>query len=117
MPTKKIELQVPILFTGQAIGIRDGGVIQQHMHKLDIECLPKDIPDHIVIDLTNLKIGGSIHVRDLNLDNMTIKNPLDVSIVAVAIPRAQAEAAVEPGAAVAAEPEVIGKGKADEDEE
>ncbi len=114
---EKIEIQVPILFTGQAVGIKDGGVIQQHMHKLDIECLPKFIPDHIVIDITNLKVGGSIHVRDLNLDNMTIKNPIDVSIVAVAIPRAHVEATAEPGAVAAAEPEIIGKGKTDEEEE
>jgi large subunit ribosomal protein L25 len=113
-----IEIQVPILFTGQPVGIKDGGVIQQHLHKIDIECLPKFIPDHIVIDISELKVGGSVHIRDIKLENVTIKNTGDVSIVAVTIPRAPVEPAAEAGAVeAAAEPEVISKGKAEEEEE
>lgn len=112
-----IEIQVPLLFEGQPVGIKDGGVIQQHMHKIEVECLPKFIPDHIVIDITELKVGGSVHVRDLKIENVTIKTPSDVSIVAVVIPRAKVEAVAEPGVAEVAEPEVIAKGKTEEEEE
>lgn len=112
-----LELQVPIMITGQPVGVRDGGIIQFNLHKLDVECLPSNIPDHIVVDITALKVGDSVHVRDLKLENVTIKNHGDVSIVAVIIPRAQVAAVAEPGAAAVAEPEVISKGKQDEEEE
>ena len=71
----------------------------------------------MVIDISGLKVGDSVHVRDLKLENVTIKNQLDVSIVACIIPRTKVEAVAEPGAAVVAEPEVITKGKQDEEEE
>lgn len=112
---QKLELQVPIMISGQAIGVRDGGIVQHNLHKLDIECLPANIPDHIVVDITALKVGDSIHVRDLKLENVTIKNNGDVSIVAIVIPRAHVETAAEPGAAPA-EPEVISKGKQEEED-
>jgi len=112
---QKLELQIPIMITGQPVGVRDGGIIQHNLHKLDIECLPISIPDQIVVDVTALKVGDSIHVRDLKLENITIKNPANLSIVSVIIPRAKVEAAAEAGA-VSAEPEVISKGKQEEEE-
>lgn len=112
-----LETQVPIMITGQPVGIKDGGVVQHNLHKLDVECLPINIPDHVVIDITSLKVGDSIHVRDLKLENVTIKNQGNVSIVAVIIPRTKVEAVAEPGAEAAAEPEVISKGKQEEEEE
>lgn len=113
-----LEIQVPIILQGQPAGIKDGGVIQVNLHKLDVECVPSDIPDHILLDIAPLKVGDSIHVRDLKLEKVTIKNQLDVSIVAVVIPRQKVEATAEPGAeAAAAEPEVISKGKQEEEEE
>jgi len=112
-----LELQVPIMLEGQPIGVRDGGVIQHNLHKLDIEFLPKYIPDHIVVNIAQLKVGDSIHVRDLNLENVTIKNNPTVSIVAVMIPRTHVETTAEPGAVPSAEPEVISKGKQEEEEE
>jgi large subunit ribosomal protein L25 len=112
-----LETQVPIMITGQPIGIKDGGVIQHNLHKLDVECLPINIPDHVVIDISALKVGDSIHVRDLKLENVTIKNQGGVSIVALIIPRTKVEAAAEPGVEAVAEPEVISKGKQEEEEE
>lgn len=113
-----LETQVPIMITGQAAGIKDGGVIQHNLHKLDVECLPINIPDHVVIDISALKVGDSIHVKDLKLENVTIKNQGNVSIVACIIPRTKVETAAEPGVeAAAAEPEIISKGKQEEEEE
>lgn len=113
---QELELQIPIMLSGQPIGIKDGGVIQHNLHKLDIECLPKNIPDHLVLDISGLKVGDSIHVKDLSLENVTIKNHAGVSIVALIIPRKAETTAVEPGVAPA-EPEVITKGKQEEEEE
>lgn len=113
------QLEVPIQLRGTPIGIKEGGIVQQMIHKLEIECLPKDIPQRVEIDITNLKIGDSIHVKDLKLENITILNTEDSVIAAVSHPKIEKEV-VEEGAAAAeepTEPEVIGRGKAEEEEE
>jgi len=115
---EKIQLEVPVQILGNAIGIKEGGILQHAMHKLEIECLPVDIPAHLEIDVTNLKLGDSIHASDLNFENITILNPADSMIVAVTHPKVEKEpepAVVEGTEAV--EPEVIAKGKTQEKEE
>jgi len=85
------------------------------MHKIDVECLPKDIPDHIELDVTNLGVGDSIHAIDIKIENVTIITPEDVVIVTVAAPKVVAEDTAEGVAKDSAEPEVIGKSKTEED--
>ena len=111
---EKFQLEVPVLFLGNAVGIKEGGILQQVLHKLQIECFPSDIPQHLDIEITNLKLGQAIHVSDLNFENITILNPEDAVIVAVTHPKTEKEA-VEGEAAASAEPEVIGKGKTEEE--
>lgn len=113
------QLEVPVQLHGTPVGIKDGGIVQFMIHKLEIECLPKDIPQRVDLDITNLKIGDSIHVKDVILENITILNTEDSVIVAVSHPKIEKEP-VEEGAAAAeepTEPEVIGRGKAEEEEE
>jgi large subunit ribosomal protein L25 len=117
---QEIEIQVPLLFEGQAKGVKEGGVVQQALHKLNVSCLPADIPEHIVIDISDLSLGDSIHVRDLNIEKVKFLQHPEVIIVSVVVPRA----AIEPTAVAAAlpgeektEPEVITKGKQTEEEE
>jgi large subunit ribosomal protein L25 len=113
------QLEVPVQLHGTPVGIKDGGIVQFLMHKLEIECLPKDIPQRVDLDITNLKIGDSIHVKDVILENITILNTEDSVIVAVSHPKLEKEP-VEEGVAAAeepTEPEVIGRGKAEEEEE
>lgn len=113
------QLEVPVLLHGTPVGIKDGGIIQHLIHKLEIECLPKDIPQRIDIDITELKIGDSVHVKDIKLENITILNTEDSVIVAVSHPKIEKEEVVE-GAVTEeepTEPEVIGRGKAEEEEE
>ncbi len=113
-----IELEVPVQFIGSAIGVKEGGIVQQLLHKLDIECLPKDIPQHLEVNITELKLGDAIHVKDLNFENITILNSEDTVIVAVTHPKVEKEpvAGEEEGEEETAEPEVIGKGKSEEEE-
>ncbi len=113
---EKFQLEVPIQFIGNAAGIKEGGILQHVLHKLQIECLPSDIPQHLEVEITNLRIGDAIHVGDLKYDNITILNPEDAVVVAVTHPKAEKET-VEGEAEETAEPEVIGKGKAEEEEE
>jgi large subunit ribosomal protein L25 len=111
-------LEVPIVFKGSAVGVKDGGVLQQHLHKLEIECLPKDIPQHLEVDVTNLKIGDSVHISDLNFDKVTILNSKTTVVVSVNHPKIEKEPAPEEEAVEEpTEPELIGKGKEEEEKE
>jgi large subunit ribosomal protein L25 len=112
-----IQLEVPILYVGNPIGVRDGGLLQQSLHKLEVECLPKDIPQKFEINISELKLGDSIHIADLNFENVKILNPKNTVVVAVAHPKVEKEVTEEAIQAEPVEPEVIGKGKAEEEEE
>jgi len=115
---EKFQLEVPIQYHGTAIGIKEGGIVQQVLHKLEIECYPKDIPQFLAIDITNLKLGEAIHPTDLSFENISILTPPESVVVTVVHPKVEKEPVVEEVAAeTSAEPEVIGKGKAAEEEE
>ncbi|MBT8377761.1 MAG: 50S ribosomal protein L25 [Ignavibacteria bacterium] len=119
---EKIELEVPVQLVGSAVGIKEGGVLQHALYKLEIECLPKDIPQHIEIDISSLAVGDAIHVEDLKLENLEILNSKDSLVVSVTHAKIQEEPVAEEEGELeeteeGAEPEVIGKGKAEESEE
>lgn len=115
---KAIQLQVPVVFVGSAIGVKEGGKIQQNIHKLDIECLPKDIPQHLEIDITNLHIGKSILISDLSFENIEILNAKDTVVVSVTtIKETTDEDKTDLLQDAPKEPELIGKGKSQEDSE
>ena len=120
---EKIQLEVPLKLLGNAVGVKEGGLLQASMHKLSIECLPKDIPQSLELEVTELNIGDSIHVSDLNFENITILNPENTIVVSVVLPKVEIEVEeVEEGEELteeegAAEPEVIGKGKESEEED
>ncbi len=111
-----LQLEVPVSLAGTAVGVREGGVLQHVLHKLQIECLPADIPQHIELDIANLKLGEAIHVSEIKVENVKFLNPEDAVVVAVTHPKVTKEA--EPAEAEEpAEPEVIGKGKTEKEEE
>jgi large subunit ribosomal protein L25 len=118
---EKLQIDVPVQIKGSAIGVKEGGIVQHSLHKLIVECLPKDIPESLEIDITELNIGDAVFVRDLVYENLEILNPNDSVIVSVVHPKVKEEAVpAEEGVEaeeVSAEPEVIGKGKADKEEE
>ncbi len=108
---QKIDIEVPIVYTGSAIGVKEGGLLQEFLHKLHIKCFPSDIPEHFEIDVTNLKIGTSIHVSDLSYENIELLNQPDSVVVSVVVPRTMKETELVPGTEEKVEPEVIAKGK------
>jgi large subunit ribosomal protein L25 len=115
-----LTIEVPVLLTGGTPqGVKEGGILQQILHKLKVSCLPKDIPEHIEINVATLAINKSIHVADLKVPNVTIAENAKTAIVAVVPPVVEkvAEVAATEAAVAPAEPEVIGKGKKEEGEE
>ncbi|MBP9581768.1 MAG: 50S ribosomal protein L25 [Ignavibacterium sp.] len=115
---EKIQIEVPIQLVGNPIGIKEGGILQHTLHKLQIECLPVNIPEHLEINVAELKLGQAIHVVDLKFDNFDILSSPESIIASVTHPKVEKEAApVEDETTEAVEPEVITKGKPQEKEE
>lgn len=116
-----LHVEVPIVLTGGTPkGVRDGGILQQMIHKLKISCLPKNIPSKVEINIADLDINQAVHVRDLNLGDVTVLEHGESAVVGVLPPvlvkETEEAAAVTPE--TPAEPEVVGKGKkAEEGEE
>jgi large subunit ribosomal protein L25 len=115
-----VTVRVPLILIGIAAGVRlEGGVLDQTLRDLEIEVDPANMPNHIDVDVNNLNIGESIHVRDIQLPaGVTPLTDLDTTIVVCAAPRAAIEATVAApveGAEATAEPEVIRAKKPDED--
>jgi large subunit ribosomal protein L25 len=118
---EKLHAAIPIEPIGEPNGVKNfGGVMDIAIHELDVECLPKDLPDIIRVDVTELNIGQSIHVRDLQLPaGVVAKANPDLTVVSVSAPRVEAEPT--PAAEVVTQPEVIkekkeGEPKAEEKE-
>ena len=121
---KKLEVTVPIVLKGEPKGVKQqGGIVDFVNREIEVECLPADIPEHIDVDITELMLHQGIRVRDLpRSDKWSPVSDAEMMIVHVVTVKAEeapaAEVAAAPGAAAApAEPEVIKKGKKEEDKE
>jgi len=93
---KTLKTRIPVILNGTSVGVKEGGLLEQHLHEIDIECLPKDIPANIEIDIAELQLGESIHISDIKMsDNIKVLNALDQSIVGVTTVKAEEEPEVE----------------------
>ena len=110
-----IEADVPLEPTGTANGVKNfGGLLEQSLRSLSIECLPRDLPDVITVDVAALNIGDAIHVRDIPLPaGVTTTNPPDLTAFSVMAPTVADDAT--PGAETPSAPEVITQKKDDAD--
>ncbi len=101
-----LEAHVPVLLVGTPKGVVDGGVLDQHLREVLVECLPTRIPEHIEIDVSALTVGHAIHVGELTVpEGVTLLTPLGEVVATVLAPRVEevpAPAAAAPEAAVAA---------------
>lgn len=93
-----IELEVPVAVSGDSIGVEKGGKLQIILHALTIKGKPENMPDHIVVDVTALEIGHSIHVKEVPMDAytaLTIMDDPDTPVITVLASKKEAEATVE----------------------
>jgi large subunit ribosomal protein L25 len=115
---EEVTLEVPVVLTGGTpVGVREGGLLQLIMHKIKVSCLPKYIPGKVEVNVANLAINKSIHVKELTIPNVTVLDAPDDPVVAVVPPTVVKEATEEAAvvAEAAKEPEVVGKGKKPEE--
>lgn len=113
--TRKLRVSVALRLTGEPFGVtQEGGVLEHLVRTVDVECLPLDIVKEFVLDVSQLKIGNSLFVRDLKVDptKMTIITAQDIAVASVLMPHVEEEVKPEEAAVEgAAEPEVIGAKK------
>ncbi|MEP6921591.1 MAG: 50S ribosomal protein L25 [bacterium] len=114
---QKIEVTVPLHLTGEPIGVRENeGVLEQIIREVEIRCEPREIPDSIDVDVSNLGVHDVLHVSDIPVgDNIEILTDADTVVATVGVVKDEPVAAVVPEAEGAAEPEVIGKGKKEDE--
>lgn len=117
---QKIEVTVPLHLTGEPIGVKEKqGVLEQIIREIQIKCEPREIPDTLEVDVSNLDVHDVLHVSDIPVaEAVEILTDADVVIATVGIVKEEELAATTPAEGEEpAEPEVIGKGKKDEEGE
>jgi large subunit ribosomal protein L25 len=99
-----VDVAVPIHVRGTAPGVTMGGILDQVLRELHLECLPDSIPAEIIADVSQLEMGDSVHVRDLELPpGVELTSDPDLSVVSVVAPKAAEEEAPAEGEAEVAE--------------
>ena len=91
---KEIEILIPIILDGKALGVDNGGTIQQHLRYLKVRSLPSQTPESIIIDISGFDIGYNLYVKDINLtDDVKILNNYNTILLSVLPPQGLAESA------------------------
>jgi large subunit ribosomal protein L25 len=91
--------KVSVHIHGNPVGVREGGTLESPLHEIEVECLPKDLPQRIEVDVSELKINQSIHVRDLALgEGVRIISGADQVVALVKFAKAEGAASSEEGA-------------------
>lgn len=103
--TKMVRVSVEVRVEGKAIGIAEGGLLNIVSRQVEVECLPTEIPDFIMVDVTNLGVGDSLHVSDMTIpDGIKMISRPETTIAAVVIQEEEVIAAPVVDAAAAATP-------------
>jgi len=117
---EKISTEVPLRLVGEAPGAKKGGIVEQMVREIEIECLPENIPPHIDVDLKELDIGDSLHVKDLKLPPgiKVLTHPEEVIVTILSpVSEEELEKLEEEKGVVSEEVEVVKKEKKEEVEE
>jgi large subunit ribosomal protein L25 len=103
---EKVTVMVPVETVGEAAGVKsEGGVLEHVLFKIKARALPKDLPEQIIVDVTELKIGQAIHLGDIKAPpGVEILGDKHISVISVAAPRTEEEEAAEAAEAAAATP-------------
>ncbi len=100
---EKVTIMVPVETVGESVGVKEGGVLEHVMFRLKVRALPKDVPEFIEIDVSHLAIGKAVHLGEVKAPpNVEILGDKTLSVVAVAAPVTEEEAAAEEAAAAEA---------------
>jgi large subunit ribosomal protein L25 len=118
--TEKVRVTVSLVLKGEPVGVKkEGGILQQLLREVEIECLPDDIPAHVKVDVTGLAAGRTLHVSEVSFsEGVRVLNDPDEAVATVTVPAAEVEEEEEAEVEEeGAEPEVVKKGKKEEEAE
>jgi large subunit ribosomal protein L25 len=120
--TEEITTAVPILLVGEPESAKRGGILEQILWEVNVSCLPTNIPDHFEVDVSRIEIGDTLHASALAVpEGVTLQVEPEEVLVVMAAARVEEEAAAptaeELAEEEAAEPELVGKGKKEEEAE
>ena len=108
-----VSVEIPVHLIGKSEGVKIGGILEQVLREIQVQCLPGDIPKDVDVDVSALQIGDSIHVRDIQIEKVKILSDAGLTVATVVPPAAEEKKVVEEVAAEAAEP-VEGKEEKEE---
>jgi large subunit ribosomal protein L25 len=120
--TEKMKISIPVMLVGDPEGVELGGVLDHVLRDIEVECLPTDLVETIELDVSGLNIGDTLYVRDMVVSSvLTVLTSEELAVAHVAAPRVEEEPEEDEEAVAVegeegAEPEVIGKKAADEDD-
>jgi len=112
---QELTVEIPIDLQGTPIGFQEGGLLSQSLYGVSVTCLPKDLPESIILDISELALGDSLHISDVDIPDVEFNLPEDAIICTIVQPRV-ATLDEEEGEEEDAEVEVIGE-KSDEEED
>jgi large subunit ribosomal protein L25 len=105
--TEKFHVRVPVRAIGEPAGVKEGGIMEYLIREVDVECLPKDLPEVIEVDVTTLALGKSIYLGDLKVaEGVTVRGDKTRPVITIALPTTEEQIAAEAEAATG-EVEVI----------
>jgi large subunit ribosomal protein L25 len=92
---KELNLSIPFKFIGTPVALKEGGNLEISMRELKVSCLPKNIPEDIPLNIENVKLGETIYVKDISLENIVIKDVASLPIVSVIAPKSESTATTD----------------------
>ncbi len=93
--TEKIRISIPIVLTGTPIGVKEGGILEHLLREVEVEGLPLEIPEHIEVDVSDLKIGDVIKLEDISVDKIKFITEIHHALANVIHPKVLVEEVVE----------------------
>ena len=115
--SETIKAVVPLVIVGAEVVVKEGGIVEHQLHEVEVECLPTDIPEHIEVDVSRLRVGHHLTVADLKVPaGVAVLNDPVETVVVVDAPRGEGAEEGEAKGGGSAEPELVaGKGKKEEE--
>ena len=109
---KVLKTHAPVHVEGTPPGIKEGGILQQRLYELEIECLPKDLPEAITVSVDHLNVGDFVHVNELEIpEGVKVLNILEQVVVNITVPKAEIEEPEEEEALLGEEGEELAEGE------
>ncbi len=114
---EKVRVKVPVILEGTPVGVQKGGILEQILHEIEIECLAEDIPHEFKVDVSHLDLEEALHVKDIDIGNRRLLTPPDETVATIIAPRKVEEEEKKEEVAEEEKPEEKAEEKKEEEKE